>query len=426
MGKLAKSHFPPIGMRIIKSATAILLCYLVSFIRGNSGIVFYSQLAALWCIQVYVEKSKKNAIQRFIGTCIGAIYGLIYLLARKEAIKFTGTNDYIDAAVISLMIMLILYTTVLIKKKEASYFSCVVYLSIVVNHVSDVNPYLFVWNRFLDTVIGILIGIGVNTAALPHDKKDDILFLSGLDDTLLNSKDNMSDYSKIELNRMIDDGAKFTISTYRTPASLIEPVRDIRLKLPVIAMDGAVLYDIKRKMYLKVYVISHAKSKQVVDLIHSQGLSCFTNVIIDDMLVIYYDKIDDEVHRKLVSQLRSSPYRNYVDRKCPDNQEVVYFMLLYPHAVIEDMYNKLVEAGFDKELKILKYKSEDYKGYSYIKIYNRNATKENMIEYLKTMVEVNKTVTFGSIEGRYDVVVNPGDTNKVVHMVRKIYEPVKI
>jgi hypothetical protein len=426
MGKLAKSHFPPIGMRIIKSATAILLCYLVSFIRGNSGIVFYSQLAALWCIQVYVEKSKKNAIQRFIGTCIGAIYGLIYLLARKEAIKFTGTNDYIDAAVISLMIMLILYTTVLIKKKEASYFSCVVYLSIVVNHVSDVNPYLFVWNRFLDTVIGILIGIGVNTAALPHDKKDDILFLSGLDDTLLNSKDNMSDYSKIELNRMIDDGAKFTISTYRTPASLIEPVRDIRLKLPVIAMDGAVLYDIKRKMYLKVYVISHAKSKQVVDLIHSQGLSCFTNVIIDDMLVIYYDKIDDEVHRKLVSQLRSSPYRNYVDRKCPDNQEVVYFMLLYPHAVIEDMYNKLVEAGFDNELKILKYKSEDYKGYSYIKIYNRNATKENMIEYLKTMVEVNKTVTFGSIEGRYDVVVNPGDTNKVVHMVRKIYEPVKI
>jgi hypothetical protein len=426
MGKLAKSHFPPIGMRIIKSATAILLCYLVSFIRGNSGIVFYSQLAALWCIQVYVEKSKKNAIQRFIGTCIGAIYGLIYLLARKEAIKFTGTNDYIDAAVISLMIMLILYTTVLIKKKEASYFSCVVYLSIVVNHVSDVNPYLFVWNRFLDTVIGILIGIGVNTAALPHDKKDDILFLSGLDDTLLNSKDNMSDYSKIELNRMIDDGAKFTISTYRTPASLIEPVRDIKLNLPVIAMDGAVLYDIKRKMYLKVYVISHAKSKQVVDLIHSQGLSCFTNVIIDDMLVIYYDKIDDEVHRKLVSQLRSSPYRNYVDRKCPDNQEVVYFMLLYPHAVIEDMYNKLVEAGFHKELKILKYKSEDYKGYSYIKIYNRNATKENMIEYLKTMVEVNKTVTFGSIEGRYDVVVNPGDTNKVVHMVRKIYEPVKI
>jgi hypothetical protein len=191
-------------------------------------------------------------------------------------------------------------------------------------------------------------------------------------------------------------------------------------------MDGAVLYDIRKKMYLKVYIISNEKSKQVIDLIHSQGLSCFTNVIIDDMLVIYYDTIDDEVHKRLVTELRTSPYRNYVDRKCPDNQEVVYFMMLYPHDVIENMYDKLKEVGLTDELKILKYKSDDYPGYSYIKIYNKNATKENMIEYLKTMVKVDKTVTFGSIEGRYDVIVNQGDMNKVVHVVRKMYEPVMI
>jgi hypothetical protein len=422
---IPKVVIPTIGMRIIKSAVAILLCYLVSFIRGNSGIVFYSQLAALWCIQVYVEKSKKNAIQRFIGTCIGAIYGLIYLLGRNEITGIFGTNEYIDALVISVMIIFILYTTVLIKKKEASYFSCVVYLSIVVNHVSDLNPYLFVWNRFLDTVIGIVIGICVNSFSLPHDKRDDILFISGLDDTLLNQNDNLSDYSKIELNRMIDDGAKFTISTYRTPGSLIEPMHDIKLKLPVIAMDGAVLYDIKKKMYLRVYVISDEKSRQVMNLIHEQGLSCFTNVIIDDMLVIYYDKTDDEVHKKLVTQLRSSPYRNYVDRPCPSDQQVVYFMLLYPHDVIESMYEILDQNGLTSKLKVLKYDSKDYPGYSYIKIYNKNATKENMMEYLKTIVGVDKTVTFGSIKGRYDVLVNPGDTNKVVRILKKIYEPVK-
>jgi hypothetical protein len=48
-----------------------------------------------------------------------------------------------------------------------------------------------------------------------------------------------------------------------------------------------------------------------------------------------------------------------------------------------------------------------------------------MIEYLKTIIGVDKTVTFGSIEGRYDILVNLGDTNKVVRMVKKIYEPVK-
>lgn len=57
------------------------------------------------------------------------------------------------------MIVVVLYTTVVMKKKQASYFSCVLFLSIVVNYITDVNPYLFVWDRFLDTLIGILIGV---------------------------------------------------------------------------------------------------------------------------------------------------------------------------------------------------------------------------------------------------------------------------
>ena len=74
---------------------------------------------------------------------------------------------------------------------------------------------------------------------------------------------------------------------------------------------------------------------------------------------------------------------------------------------------------------MLKYESDDYEGYSYIKIYNKNAFKENMIDYLKKLLGVEKTVTFGSIEGRYDVLIREGDTNKVVREIRKRYEPLK-
>ena len=66
------------------------------------------------------------------------------------------------SVIISGMIVLVIYTSVFIKKKKASYFSCVVFLSIVVNHIGDLNPYLFACNRFLDTVIGIAIGVLVN------------------------------------------------------------------------------------------------------------------------------------------------------------------------------------------------------------------------------------------------------------------------
>ena len=48
-------------------------------------------------------------------------------------------------------------------EKNTSYFACVVYLSIAVNHVTDVDPFLFVLNRCFDTVIGIAVGLFVNT-----------------------------------------------------------------------------------------------------------------------------------------------------------------------------------------------------------------------------------------------------------------------
>ena len=426
MGKKKKYRLPHIGMRIIKSAVAIGICYLVSFLRGNSGIVFYSQLAALWCMQVYISNSRKNALQRFIGTVIGALYGLIFLLIEGRIVASDVWKEAMNALLVSVMIVIVLYTTVLIKKKQASYFSCVVFLSIVVNHVGDSNPFLFVWNRFLDTVIGIMIGIGVNSFSLPKEKKKDILFISGLDDTLLHEDDNLSDYSRIELNRMLDEGANFTISTMRTPASLMKPMRDIRLKLPVIAMDGAVLYDINENAYLKVYVISNVMSLKVFSLIKEQGLSCFANVIIDDMLVIYYKETEDDVHRRLIKEMRRSPYRNYVKSEEFHENDVVYFMLLYPQKVIDNFYQVLEQNEITEKLKVLKYDSVDYPGYAYIKIYNRNATRENMSEYLKNMMNLNKTVTFGSIPGRYDVVIRPGDTNKVVQELKKQYEPVTL
>ncbi|MDO4331390.1 MAG: HAD hydrolase family protein [Eubacteriales bacterium] len=425
MGKIIKSTLPPIGMRIMKSAIAIAVCYLVSFVRGNSGIVFYSQLAALWCIQMYVSNSRKNAVQRIIGTVIGAVYGLIFLLIEEKTTISAGKGEAVNALVISGMIIVVLYTTVLIKKKQASYFSCVVFLSIVVNHAADSNPYLFVWNRFLDTVIGIIVGIGVNTFSLPKEKRKDILFISGLDDTLLGKNDGLSDYSKVELNRMLDEGANFTISTMRTPASLRETMEGIRLRLPVIAMDGAVLYDLLENVYVKTYVISNGMSKEILKLVHEQGLECFVNVIIDDMLVIFYRETQDPVHAALVGQMRRSPWRNYVKSEALHEEEVVYFMLIYPREIIESFYQVLAENGMTDKLKVLKYDSVDYPGYAYIKIYNKNATRDHMCQYLKKMLGFEKTVTFGSVEGCYDVVVRPGDTNKVVHELKKRYEPVK-
>lgn len=408
---------PGIGLRIIKSFVGVLLCYVVDYFRGGAGIVFYSQLAVLWCMQDYVSETIGKAKQRTIGTVIGALYGLIVIL-------LFGSSSFLPV-VISLFIIVILYTTVLINKKQASYFSCVVFLSIVVNHIGDANPYLFVWNRFLDTMLGIGLGVFVNCFSLPRKKNRDILFISGLDDTLLSKNDNMTAYSRVELNRMIEDGAKFTISTVRTPGSLMAPLRDITLKLPVIVMDGAALFNIQDKKYEYVYVISSDQTKEIIRLLENEAVPYFANVIIDDMLVIYYQEAKDEVYNHVIGTLRKSPYRNYVKRPVPETEQVVYFMILDKKDTVDTLYEKLCLEGFDKKLKIVHYDSLDYEGYSYIKIYNKNAKKENMLEYLKNSLEINHIISFGTIPGRYTYTITPGDSNAVVKLMKKEYEPIR-
>lgn len=413
---------PGIGMRIIKSAIAVSLCIVVNLLRGADGMVFYSMLAALWCVQMYRNNTISNAVQRTIGTIVGAVYGLIYILLYKRTIDEIHAV-LIETVIIFICIVLVIYTTVLINKKQASYFSCVVFLSIIVNHIGDTNPYLFVWNRFLDTMIGIVIGVFVNNIRICINPDRETLYVSGVDGILVNKDNKISAFSKVELNRMIDDGLKFTISTMRTPASLLEPLSDIHFKYPVIVMDGAAIYDISRNEYIKEYVISGETSVKLIDLMHSHNMHPHINVIIDDTLLIYYEDMQDDVNNEVIRKLRKSPYRNYIKRKFPGDENVVYFMLLDTNEKIDYFNNVLNEKGYYEKFKILKYPSEDYEGYSYIKIYNKNSSKEKMLAYLMDNYKLEKVLTFGTIEDKYDILVNDNNFNKMVRLLRKKYEP---
>ncbi len=418
-----KIRLPRVGMRIVKSAIAVFLCFVFySFFRSN-GIIFYSQLAAIWCIQPQWENTRSKALQRTVGTLTGAVFGLFVLLIDKRLMRAGLGGELIYELLVALTIIAVIYVTLLLHKKDASYFSCVVFLSIVVNHIGDANPYVFVFNRVMDTMIGIIIGMLVNTAHLPRRKERDILFISGMDDALLESDHRLSPYSIVELNRMLADGANFTVSTMRTPASLIEPLRGIHLKLPVIAMDGAVMYDMTKNEYLHAYVISSETAQKLRAFFEGFEVNYFMNLILDNMLVIQYQELKNEAETDIYNRLHTSPYRNYTTMELLPEAQCIYFMTIQPREQIDRIYEEFQKRDDFKKLRISRYDSDDYPGYAYIKIYNENATRENMIAYLRQETGLSRIVTFGSIEGKYDILVKECDHNKVVKTLKRMYEP---
>ena len=208
---------PPIGMRMIKTAAAVLICLLVSMAVDREDMRIYSSIAALLCVQPYAEDTKRMAIQRIVGTAIGSVFGIATLLL-EMALDIQGT--LVGYIVIAAVTVPNLWIAVVLKSSNAAALSGIVFLSITVTHVTDASPWIFAWYRASETLVGIAVGIAVNAFQLPRRKRRDVLFVSGLDGLLLTEQGTLTPYSRVSLNRMLDDGMQFTLSTMRTPASV--------------------------------------------------------------------------------------------------------------------------------------------------------------------------------------------------------------
>jgi len=416
---------PKIGARIIKSAVGVALCMVIYAIRGYDGAPFYSALAVLWCMQPYTDSSKSMAKQRIIGTFIGALFALAFLLVKARF--FANASEIAMYLAASVMIVPIIYTTVLVNKKNASFFSCVVFLSIAINHGLDANPYLFVLDRVVDTLIGIAIGVGMNVIRLPRKYRSNTLFVSGIDDILISGEKSMTPYSRIELNRLIDRGCLFTVSTQRTPAVLLSIMDGVRLKLPVIAMDGAVLYDPKENRYLDCIMLAAGTADRIMEIAENQGLHCFINALYDNTVIIYYGEFVNPAEEQLFNMLRRSPYRNYTRKEFrkvdPDKDDILYIMILTEEEKADKFYRTLSDEGLDIDSRITINAAPEFDGFVYIKIYNPVATRAQMLFRLKERLKPDKTVTLGSIEGAYDVYIDDDGGNSAVKTIKRLYEP---
>lgn len=416
-----KKKFPPIGLRLIKTAIAVFICFIIHLLRGEQGMLFYSISTAIFCMQPYKGNSKASAKQRIFGIINGGFWGWIILLINSFVIA--DASIIWKYLIIALACMFVIYTSVLLKKPSDSYFSCVVFISATVVHITDPNPYIFVVNRMLDTLIGIVISLIVNQITFPRKYKNDILFVSGLDETLLNDQEQFSPYSVVEINRMLEKGALFTIATEKTAATLIDSIQNINLQLPVIAFDGAILFDIQKKQYIRKQVIPKDVVVRIQELFKEEKVCCFATALLQDSLLIYYDNFYNEAEEKVYIKSRTSLYRNYINGNISEDSECFYIMCIDSDSNINGLYQCLKTLSIYESIRMVRVISEEFKGYTYLKIYHKNATKQNMLNELKQIIGVEKSIMFGTIPGQYDVLID--SHNSVVKQMKKLYEPIK-
>ena len=393
---------PKIGLRMIKSAVAVFLCFVIYLLRGQHGMPFYSAIAAVLCMQPYVSNSVKVALNRTIGTAIGGVAGMLVLLAEQRF--FPEKLLLLRYLLISVMIVVLIYTTVLVKKTTASYITCVVFMSITVSHAADVNPYLFALDRMLDTLIGIFVSLGVNAFHLPRRHNRALLFVSDLDGTLTEPDGRIAPAAEIRLNQLIEAGAQVTISTGRTPATFLPMLAGLRLRLPVIAMNGAALYDMKAGSYLYCKTIPPAACRRVMEVFERRGLNVFVHAVIHDTLHVYYGRFTNPAEEELYYARRGLPQKHYVYSSLPEGHDPLYLLCVDTAEMVETLRAEI--AAFQEEAGVYTvvrsaqehFPETNYPAYALLEVYSAAATRPAAVQELKTRISAEAVAVFGDSE----------------------------
>ncbi len=147
-----------IGMRVMKTALAVYVCFLISLPRGNSP--FYSVIAAIISMKNDSIESMNTGISRIIGTLIGGSFGLgTILLINYLDISLFGHFHYL---ILSLILVPVIYSSIRLHSPSSTTISCIVFISIAVSHIDNASPFMFTINRVVETSIGVLVAIVIN------------------------------------------------------------------------------------------------------------------------------------------------------------------------------------------------------------------------------------------------------------------------
>lgn len=222
------------------------------------------------------------------------------------------------------------------------------------------------------------------------------LFVTDLDGTLLNSNKEVSIKSTEILNKLIDNGVNFTVATARTPATVVDLLQDVNIKLPAVLMNGVLLYDIKEEKYINIKEIEKDIVDKVFNILNKFDKNAMVYGIRNNHLWVYhkefeysweYDFYKERADRKQKTFLKVENYQ-----ECINESKVINFIVFDKYEKIKGIYDELKKID---EISVEYYEDIYEKGCYFLEAYSAEASKANGIKLLSDYIEHDKLICFG-------------------------------
>ena len=222
------------------------------------------------------------------------------------------------------------------------------------------------------------------------------LFVTDLDGTLLNSNKEVSIKSTEILNKLIDNGVNFTVATARTPATVVDLLQDVNIKLPAVLMNGVLLYDIKEEKYINIKEIEKDTVDKVFDVLNKFDKNAMVYGIRNNHLWVYHKEFEysweynfykERADRKQKTFLKVENYQ-----ECINESKIINFIVFDKYEKIKGIYEELKKID---EISVEYYEDIYEKGCYFLEAYSAEASKANGIKLLSDYIEHDKLICFG-------------------------------
>lgn len=221
------------------------------------------------------------------------------------------------------------------------------------------------------------------------------LFISDLDGTLLQPDAKLSQYTINTINQLIDKGMLFTVATARSEASIKHILKDLKITVPLILMNGVCTYDFSKQKYIKIETLPEESLRILLDMIKKFNLQGFIYTIKDGVLATYYQKLNSQPLKSFYEErvnLYKKAFYKVEDFELLKKEPIIYFTLMDHKEKLLGVYQYLSKVA---NLNCTFYKDNYSPEYWYLEVFSKYASKFYGTQYLRSYLGVDSVVAFG-------------------------------
>ncbi|MBQ1994732.1 MAG: HAD family hydrolase [Clostridia bacterium] len=218
------------------------------------------------------------------------------------------------------------------------------------------------------------------------------LYITDLDGTLLTSEASVSDRTKNLINSLIDKGVLFSLATARTHATVSEMFSDVKLNVPLVMMNGVIIYDPTENKVVSSADIPRSAAEKVLGVFEKHGKAPMLYYPDGNKINIYFSDLNNNYQQDYINLRNESGIKHFhYSEKLNIMDHLIYIVTLDPREELQEIYEEITKIDGVNCM----FYSDNYTGCYFLEVLSSEVNKGTAASIVKDYIGAEKMIAFG-------------------------------